>query len=110
MNTLHCCQIQPHPGDHADRSRSWLHRARDIAGWFIPGAVLALLPKCPVCVAAYVALGTGFMMTPTSAQHLLRAVSALCIGTIAYCLARRMVSYYRPRPTASVQPSIHHIQ
>jgi hypothetical protein len=95
MNTPHCCQIQPRPADHARRSTPWFHRAGEAAGWILPSAVLALLPKCPACVAAYVALGTGFMMTPASAHLLLRTVTALCIGAVAFCLVRPLLKQSR---------------
>ena len=48
-----------------------------------------------MCVAAYVALGTGFMMTPASASLFRLTVTAICIGALALFLARRMMKYSR---------------
>ncbi len=56
MNPRHCCQIKTRAGDNVRRPASRLRRGGEIAGWIVPGATLALLPKCPACVAAYVTL------------------------------------------------------
>lgn len=77
MNAHRCCQS-------LSRSR----RVKDVAGWLVPGTLLALLPKCPMCVAAYVALGTGFTMSYASAHMLLRIVTVICIGALAWCAVR----------------------
>jgi hypothetical protein len=78
-------------------------RARDVAGWIVPGALLALMPKCPMCLAAYVALCTGLTMSRSSAHILMRTLTALCIGTLALCVIRRVVSYRNNKQTFTVQ-------
>ena len=57
VNARYCCKTRA--GDNARQPASRLRRSGEIAGWVLPGATLALLPKCPQCVAAYVALATG---------------------------------------------------
>ena len=100
-----CCQRRPRAGDDAHQQQSWLRRIRGAVGWILPGALLALLPKCPMCLAAYVALGTGITMSGSSAHILMRALTALCIGTLGLCVVRRVVSCLQKKQTLNLQPT-----
>jgi len=105
MSTHRCCQGKP-TGDGVHQRGTWLRRARKAAGWLLPGTALALLPKCPMCLAAYVALGTGFAMSPASANTLLRSVTALCIGALAFCAAGRMMKHLRQKHPFNLQANL----
>ena len=41
-----------------------------IAKWTTPTLILALLPKCPLCIAAYIAIGTGIGVSVSTAAYL----------------------------------------
>jgi hypothetical protein len=105
MNSPHCCQRKLHTSRDARQHRTWQRRAREVAGWIVPGALLALMPKCPLCVAAYVALGSGLTISCSSAHILLRLVTALCIGTLALCVVRRVVNSRQNKQTFNLQPT-----
>ncbi len=81
---------------------------REAFGWIVPGALLALMPKCPMCLVAYVALGTGFTLSCSSAYILMRTLTALSIGTLALCAVRRVVSWYQNKHTFNLQPTHTH--
>ena len=71
-------------GQRCGRWSRW-RRLSEIAGWVVPGATLVLLPKCPICVAAYVALISGVGISIASACRL-RTVLLLLSLTILFCL------------------------
>ena len=103
MNAHRCCQRAALAGGEGRRRGSWLRRARESAGLIVPGTILALLPKCPLCLAAYVALGTGFSLSYSSAHLLMRTLTALCFSTLAFCAVSRMVKHLRSKPSFNLQ-------
>jgi hypothetical protein len=92
MNTRHYCQTRMRAGDDARRPASRLRRGGEIAGWVVPSVTLALLPKCPVCVAAYLALATGIGISLPAARCLRTTLVVLCVASLAFIAARRLRS------------------
>jgi hypothetical protein len=60
----------------------------ETAKWALPGVVLAVMPKCPACVAAYVALFTGVGISVSAASYLRWGALALSIATLSYLVMR----------------------
>jgi hypothetical protein len=93
MKGLNCCTLEAgvsrrrsnHAADGdsvpSPSLRSWLKKT---AQGSLPTIVLALLPKCPVCLAAYVALGTGVSLSVTTASLLRTLVLSGCVATLVF--------------------------
>jgi hypothetical protein len=69
-------------GSCCERPRA-RRRWGEVAGSVIPAAILVLLPKCPACLAAYLAAGAGIGVTLSGAAQLR---SFFLLGSVA-CLA-----------------------
>jgi len=92
VNARHCCQIETRAGDSARRAASRSRRGGEITGWIVPTATLVLLPKCPACVAAYVALATGIGISLPTATYLRAMLGVLCVASLVFITARRLRS------------------
>lgn len=62
--------------------RPFARRFHNIAGWIIPAGGLVLLPKCPACLAAYIAIVTGVGISVSAATYLRVVLLTICIASI----------------------------
>lgn len=65
-----------------------------VMGWLAPAAILILLPKCPACLALYLAVGTGIGLSFSAASYLRTAIIVTCAVWLLYA-AYRYVSRFR---------------
>ena len=70
------------------RLRSLGRRGAKTARWVLPSAAVVLMPKCPACLAAYVAIATGASISLSMAAQLRLTVLVLCVGALAYQAAK----------------------
>ena len=109
MSAHHCCEVPANRPDlktvpgRAENDRpkaiAFVRRCLDIAEWIVPGAVLSLLPKCPACLAAYVAIGTGIGLSASTAAYLRTLLVILSAASLVY-LATRLAWRFRSHVVA----------
>ena len=71
------------------RAPTLVRRCLDLAGWLVPSGILAILPKCPACLIAYFAIGTGIGISASAAIYLRMALVVLCAASLSYLAASR---------------------
>jgi hypothetical protein len=64
-------------------------RVVELAGWIVPGAILALIPKCPMCLAAYIALWTGLGLSVAAAASLRLLLIIACVISLVFVTVRQ---------------------
>ena len=101
MNYSICCRMKSKASTSVPLESG--SRTREAAGLIFPGALLALLPKCPMRLAAYVTLGTGFTLSHTSASFLMRSLTAICLSIMAFCVVRRIMKHQRQKYTFNLK-------
>jgi hypothetical protein len=80
-----CCDAA---GDR--KSSTWARGVREIFSWLLPSALLALVPKCPACLAAHVALWTGLGLSISTATYLRWGLLLVGIASLLIVIVARL--------------------
>ena len=83
MATYACC----HNGSTRIRPKSKTRRVMATTKWIVPTAILAVMPKCTMCLAAYVALGTGLGISIPVATWIRGGLIVICIASLTWFAA-----------------------
>ena len=62
----------------------------EVVSSVLPAVILVLLPKCPVCIAAYIAVVTGIGLSLPVTAHLRTLLVILCATSLIYFVARQI--------------------
>ena|SRR5438105_686147 len=74
---------------NGNRPTGLLRRAWRGFQWLFPAALLVLMPKCPMCVVAYLALFTGIGISVSAAKLIQILMMAFCLISLAYLAVRQ---------------------
>ncbi|HEY2362580.1 MAG TPA: hypothetical protein VGK36_15780 [Candidatus Angelobacter sp.] len=85
--------------DRSHPSPTKRHRLT-LAKFSLPTLILVLLPKCPACFAAYMALGMGISVSVASASLLRNLLIVLCVASVVWIFA----SAFRSAPMNRLHP------
>lgn len=80
-----CCDAES-----GRKTPTWVGRIREILAWMLPSAVLVLVPKCPACVAAHVALWTGVGLSLPTANYVRWTLLLLCVASLLCLTVKRL--------------------
>ena len=61
----------------------------------LPGILLLLIPKCPLCLAAWIALGTGIGISLHVATWLRCGLIAICAVSLCYLIFKSTVQLWK---------------
>ena len=59
-------------------------RLLNFIGWIVPTAILALIPKCPACLAGYAVIGTSVGLSLSAFAQLRLALIVLCLVSLSF--------------------------
>jgi hypothetical protein len=80
--TGHCCAA-------ARATHPLARRASEATVSILPAGLLMLLPKCPLCLAAWLTVATGIRFSASGAAWLCWSILLLWAGALGVMLLRR---------------------
>jgi hypothetical protein len=70
--------------------RKTISRYIEFLKMIMPAIAFTLIPKCPVCLAGYVALSTGIGLSITTATYMRIVLIIVCILSLIYFVVKHV--------------------
>ena len=93
-----CCQSDRSPPQPGAKTRSPTAKRRmplKMTAWVLPAGILLVVPKCPLCLAAYVMLCTGVALSAPAATRMRWLLIVLGGCALILMAAHRLYCWYR---------------
>jgi len=97
MTARACCRSETSQtgGEPTLVSKAGRRSLMGLLRWFVPSAVLAMMPKCPLCVATYYTLLTGLGMSLAVAVVVRNLLIVVCIGMLVVAVLGLIRKFFR---------------
>jgi hypothetical protein len=83
---------------------TFARRCVDVISWIAPGTILALISKCPMCLAAYIALWTGIGLSFSAAIYVRASLVVLCAGLLYFSPREAFFAWFTNFASVKQQP------
>ena len=99
MKTQQCCAgVRRASAESSTPASSPWRRGGKIGSWLVSGAAFVLVPKCPACLAAYVALVSGIGISITTATYLRSSMLVLSATALLFLALQALCRFCVRRP------------
>ena len=96
MKTDNTCLCNDSNKDHHQiavkdlKQKKYIKRSVEFAKMMLPAIVFTIIPKCPVCLAGYIALSTGIGLSITTATYVRIVLIIICILSVLYFVVKHV--------------------
>ena len=70
------------------RKQGHSRKLASIMSWFLPSALLLMVPKCPLCIVAYIGVVSGIGISVSTAAGLRTLLISGCLCLLVYGLVK----------------------
>ena len=92
---MHACCSRDKSAASTIRVPTWSRHILSFVEWALPVTALALVPKCPACLAGYILLFTGIGLSVSAAAALRWTIIGVCAAVLALLLLRLLARMAR---------------
>lgn len=85
------------PAETPSPLRRFSARLRRGLAWLLPALGLALMPKCPACLAGYIAVMSGASLSLPLAERLRESLVLICVAALVFLAWRHLMPAWRRR-------------
>lgn len=89
-----CTHTRPSKTDeNKEGKKKTGRRSKDYIKMAVSAFIFVLIPKCPVCLAGYIALGTGLGISLTTATYIRFGLIIACALSLLYFVFKQISRY-----------------